>query len=98
MDYILDVESFSYLSRTIGYLAGGFVMWFVGRGLPKKYNLEGKDLSQELLDTVNEFADAGVPCFLQRCPSSFRVWSWCLARSRYHCVVKCCMSYINLIC
>jgi hypothetical protein len=64
MDYIMDVESFSYASRILGYLVGGLVMWAVGQGLPRKYNLSGKDLPQELLDTVNEFIDAGVTFLL----------------------------------
>ena len=55
----MDAESFSYASRIIGYSAGGFIMWWVGRGLPKKYGLEGKDLRQELLATVDEFVAAG---------------------------------------
>ena len=61
MEYIMDVDSFSYFSQITGYTCGGAIMWLVGRRLPKKYGLEGKDLRAELIGLVNEFVDAGVP-------------------------------------
>ena len=59
MEYILDVDSFSYVSQVSGYGAGGIIMWMVGRRLPAKYGLEGKDLRAELRALVDEFIDAG---------------------------------------
>jgi hypothetical protein len=64
MEYIMDVHSFSYLSRLVGYGAGGMVMYAVGTRLPKKYGLEGKDLRAELVKLVDEFVDAGVSLVL----------------------------------
>jgi hypothetical protein len=59
MEYIMDVDSFSYFSQLMGYGCGGAVMWAVGRRLPTKYGLEGKDLRAELVALVNEFVDGG---------------------------------------
>lgn len=61
MDYIMDIEAFSYFSQISGYSAGGLVMWLVGRGLPAKYGLERDNLRGELLALVHELAAAGTP-------------------------------------
>lgn len=66
MDYVNYVPSFTFFQQNAAYYFGGGVMYFIGTKLVKKYELEGKDLREELRAAVDTYVDAGTctPCRL----------------------------------
>lgn len=85
MEYIFDVPTFSWPSRMAGYAAGGAVMWLVGRGLPRKYGLEGADLRGELVRELDAFVAAGAPtsATFQHPMGATQRLNTCLSRSEF---------------
>ncbi|CAD7704328.1 unnamed protein product, partial [Ostreobium quekettii] len=56
-DYITDHGNFNPATRQAARLFGTTLMWRVGKGMPKKYNIQG-DLREALYEALDEWADA----------------------------------------